>query len=264
MSTPGMPVVIATEHERAVLALFVAQLKLPECRERCQIEFNTALASDQPVERVARRLSICLTDHPPSPTCTTLLQLIDSVNLPPALLEEAAALHEQLVAAEDTTAFGHHVRQLAGLIDALPSQLQQEKDEIAQCLVTLGDRLHELYTRSPRPQSWQRLRRARLPHSTRASRPRCTDSKPISMKTRPSVSLAPTCIPGWRRLRTRSIDTVNRSSNAWPSYATRMTRCTIRSRTSKRGRAAAHRAQRTTPANHYRCPDRAAQPFRLR
>ena len=82
MSTPGMPVVIATEHERAVLALFVAQLKLPECRERCQIEFNTALASDQPVERVARRLSTCLTDRSPSPACTTLLQLIDSVNLP--------------------------------------------------------------------------------------------------------------------------------------------------------------------------------------
>jgi len=145
MSTPGMPVVIATEHKRAVLALFVAQLKLPECRARCQIEFSTALASDQPVERVARRLSTCLTDRTPSPACTTLLQLIDSVNLPPALLDRAAALHEQLVAAEDTTAFGHHVRQLAGLIDALPSQLQQEKDEVAQCLVTLGDRLHELF-----------------------------------------------------------------------------------------------------------------------
>jgi diguanylate cyclase len=145
MSTSVTPAVVAAEQQRAVLALFVAQLKLPACRERCHLDFKAALASDLPVERVARRLSTCLADRTPNPACATLLQLVDGVSLPQNLLAEATALHEQLATAEDDTAFGHHVRRLAALIDGLPSQLQQEKDSVAQNLVTLGDRLQDIY-----------------------------------------------------------------------------------------------------------------------
>ena len=145
MSTSETPAAVAAEHQRAVLALFVAKLELPACRERCHLDFKAALASDLPVERVARRLSTCLADRTPNPACASLLQLIDGVSLPQNLLDEATALHQQLASAEDATAFGHHVRRLAALIDALPSQLQQEKDTVAQNLVTLGDRLHDLY-----------------------------------------------------------------------------------------------------------------------
>jgi len=145
MTTPGTTPTVTPDLARQVLALFMARIELPPCRSRCQLDFDAALASDRPLERVARRLSTCLADRPPTPACATLLQLVDSVSLPRTLRDEAAALHAQLVAAEDPIAFGHHVRRLAGLINALPSQIQLEKDAVADDLVRLSGRLHDLY-----------------------------------------------------------------------------------------------------------------------
>jgi diguanylate cyclase len=144
MSTKPNPVALATEQQRAILALFIAQLELPDCQGRCRPEFEAALASAEPLERIAHRLSTCLSGRPPSPTCTTLLRLVDGVSLPRELRAEAAAIHARLATADDSVAFGHHVRQLAGLIDDLPSRLQQEKDAVSDQLVSLAERLHAL------------------------------------------------------------------------------------------------------------------------
>ena len=144
MSTTDTAAGLAAEQQRAILALFIAQLDLPACQGRCLPEFEAALASEAPLERVAHRLSTCLSGRPPSPTCKTLLRLVDGVTLPRELRAEAAAIHARMATADDGDAFGHHVRHLAGLIDNLPSQLQQEKDAVADQLVSLAERLHSL------------------------------------------------------------------------------------------------------------------------
>lgn len=144
MTTTDASAGITAEQQRAILALFIAQLELPDCQGRCRPEFEAALASVRPLEHIAHRLNTCLAGRSPSPACTTLLRLVDGVSLPRDLRAEATAIHARLATAEDGTAFGHHVRQLAGLIDALPSQLQQEKDAIADQLVSLAERLHSL------------------------------------------------------------------------------------------------------------------------
>ncbi len=142
MSTIAPSADLSAEQQRAILALFIAQLDLPDCQRRCKPEFESALASEAPLERVAHRLSTCLSGRPPSPTCTTLLRLVDGVTLPRELRAEAAAIHARMATADDSDTFGHHVRHLAGLIDDLPSQLQQEKDAVSDQLVSLAERLH--------------------------------------------------------------------------------------------------------------------------
>jgi diguanylate cyclase len=144
MSTKPDPAALAAEQQRAMLALFIAQLELPACQGRCRPEFDAALASAQPLERVAHRISACLAGRPPSPACSTLLRLVDGISLPAELRAEAAAIHARLATADDSASFGHHVRQLAGLIDGLPSRLQQEKDAVDDQLHALGLRLHTL------------------------------------------------------------------------------------------------------------------------
>ncbi len=146
MRSPSSPGALGVEHERAVLALFVAQVQLPACRDRCRPDFDAALAGEQPLEQFANRLSHCLAERTQEPACATLLRLIDGVSLPQELRDEATALRTQLSAeVGDATTFGRRVRQLAALIDALPSQLQREKDAVAAQLSGLGDRLHALH-----------------------------------------------------------------------------------------------------------------------
>ena len=144
MSTDPDLAALAAEQQRAVLALFIAQLELPACQGRCRPEFESALASAQPLEGIAHRISTCLAGRPPSPACSTLLRLVDGVSLPEELRADAAAIHARLATADDGASFGHHVRQLAGLIDGLPSRLQLEKNAVAEQLRTLGRRLHAL------------------------------------------------------------------------------------------------------------------------